>query len=194
MNITDIIANAGGLDAIARQIGVDQATARAGADALLPAILGGMKKQAQPTSSGGLGGLMDILGQAGGGSPLGGLAGDAPSPVEPGNAILGQIFGSKDVSRTVAGQAATSTGIDSSLLKKMLPLLAVAVTGYLSSQRNNAADGASSAGGLGGLLGQVLGGGQAQSGGLGGLGSLIDLNGDGNPLDDILGMAKRFGR
>lgn len=195
MNITDIIAQAGGLEAIARQVGVDPSTARSGADALLPAILGGMKKQAQPSGGGsGLGGLMDILGQAGGGGLLGGLAGGAPAATEPGNAILGQIFGSKDVSRTVAGQAATSTGLDPSLLKKMLPLLAVAVTSYLASQKGGTAVGTSAGGGLGGLIGQVLGGGQSQAGGLGGLGSLIDLNGDGNPLDDILGMATRFGR
>lgn len=102
----------------------------------------------------------------------------------------------------MAGQASQSTGIDPALLKKMLPLLAMAVTGYLASQK---AGGASSdggqGGGLGGMLGQVLGGvmgggqgGAAPSGGLGGLASLIDLDGDGNPLDDILGMAGRLGR
>ena len=55
---------------------------------------------------------------------------------------------------------------------------------------------------LGGLasggLGGALGGGQAQQSGglgsLGGLASLIDLDGDGNPLDDILGMAAKLGR
>ncbi len=45
---------------------------------------------------------------------------------------------------------------------------------------------------LGQVLGGVLGGGQAQSGGLGGLASLIDLDGDGNPLDDIIGMAGKL--
>jgi hypothetical protein len=71
----------------------------------------------------------------------------------------------------------------------------MAVTGYLASQKG----GESTGGGLGGMLGQVLGGvlgggGQAQGGGLGGLGSLLDLDGDGNPLDDNLGMANRLGR
>lgn len=142
------------------------------------------------------------MGGAGGGGLLEAVTGSAPTPAEPGNEILGQIFGSKEVSRTVAGQASQSTGIDPALLKKMLPLLAMAVTGYLASQK---AGGASSdggqGGGLGGMLGQVLGGvmggglgGAAPSGGLGGLASLIDLDGDGNPLDDILGMAGRLGR
>lgn len=47
---------------------------------------------------------------------------------------------------------------------------------------------------LGQVLGGVMGGGQAKGRGLGGLASLIDLDGDGNPLDDILGMAGRLGR
>ena len=53
-------------------------------------------------------------------------------------------------------------------------------------------------GGLGGLLGQVagmLGGGQpAAAGGMAGLASMLDLDGDGNPLDDIMGMASKLTR
>lgn len=200
MNIADIMKQTGALDSISRELGVDPATARTGAEALLPAILGGFKKQAQP-APGGLGGLIDMLGGAGGGL-LEAVTGSAPTPAAPGNEILGQIFGSKEVSRTVAGQASQSTGIDPALLKKMLPLLAMAVTGYLASQKaGGGASDTGQGGGLGGMLGQVLGGvmggtqgGAAQSGGLGGLASLIDLDGDGNPLDDILGMAGRLGR
>lgn len=201
MNIADIMKQTGALDSISRELGVDSATARSGAEALLPAILGGFKKQAQP-APGGLGGLIDMLGRAGGGGLLEAVTGSAPTPAEPGNEILGQIFGSKDVSRTVAGQASQATGIDSALLKKMLPLLAMAVTGYLASQKaGGASTDTGQGGGLGGMLGQVLGGvlgggqsGAVQIGGLGGLASLIDLDGDGNPLDDILGMAGRLGR
>jgi len=187
----------GALDSIARDLGIDAATARTGAEALLPAILGGFKKQVQP-ASGGLGGLMDMLGQVGGGNLLEAVTGSAPTPSEPGNELLGRIFGSKDVSRTVAGQASQTTGIDVSLLKKMLPLLTMAVTGYLASQKGRSKSAEAEGGNLGGMLGQVLGGskggGQAQGGGLGGLAALIDLDGDGNPLDDILGMAGRLRR
>lgn len=197
MNIADIMKQTGAFDSISRELGIDSATAQSGAEALLPAILGGFKKQAQP-ATGGLGGLIDVLGGASGGNLLEAVTGNIPTPTSPGNEILGQIFGSKEISRTVAGQASQSTGIDPALLKKMLPLLAMAVTGYLASRKAGDAstqDGTQS-GGLGGMLGQVLdgvlGGGQspaAQSGALGGLASLIDLDGDGNPLDDILGMA-----
>lgn len=192
MNVADILNQAGALDSIGRELGIDPATARSGAEVLLPAILGGFKKQAQP-APGGLGGLIDVLGQAGSGNLLDAVTGSGPTPAGPGNEILGQIFGSKDVSRAVAGHASQTTGIDVALLKKMLPLLAMAVTGYLASQKG----GESTGGDIGGMLGKVLGGAmgsrQAQGGGFGGLGSLLDLDGDGNPLDDILGMANRLG-
>lgn len=197
MNLTDILAQAGGIDSIAKDLGVSPDVAKTGAEALLPAILGGFKKQAQ--SSGGVEGLGGLLGQLGGGGLLDTVLGSQPTPVEPGNDVLGQIFGSKDVSRTVAGQAAAQTGIDPGLLKKMLPILAMLVTGYLAKQGGQASGGGG-LGGLGGLLGGMFGGNSGGAaaapagGGLGGLGKLIDLNGDGNPLDDIIGMASKFGR
>ena len=44
---------------------------------------------------------------------------------------------------------------------------------------------------LGGILGGMLGGGNAAGGrgAGGGLASMLDLDGDGNPLDDILNLA-----
>jgi len=65
MNLTDILAQAGGIESMAKELGVPPAMAKQGADALLPAILGGFKKQAQ--AGGGLGGLGGLLGQLGGG-------------------------------------------------------------------------------------------------------------------------------
>jgi hypothetical protein len=115
-----------------------------------------------------------------------------PTNVNKGNEVLGQIFGSKDVSRAVAQDAAAKSGLDPSVLKKMLPMVAMLVAGYMAKQRmaGNAAAGqpASAGGGLGGMLGGMLGGGGAGGGGLAGM---IDMNNDGNPLDDILRMVRR---
>jgi hypothetical protein len=47
MQITDILAQSGGLEAMARELGISEADAARGASALAPAILGGFKKQAQ---------------------------------------------------------------------------------------------------------------------------------------------------
>jgi hypothetical protein len=191
MQITDMLAQAGGLAAVARQLGIPEDEAERGADALLPALLGGMRKQADANPVG-LGGL---LGQLGGGGLLDQILGRQDADPQPGNEVLGEIFGSKDVSRTVAQDAATRTGLDPALLKKMLPLLAMLVTGWMSRQGGAAAGAGQQPAdtGLGGLLGGLLGGGgrsqAGTGGGLGGLGALLDANGDGNALDDILRMA-----
>jgi hypothetical protein len=191
MEINDILGQMGGLQSMAQELGVSESQARTGAAALLPAILGGFKKQTQAQSSG-LEGLGGLLGQLGGGSLLDDVLSPQPTNVNRGNDVLGTIFGSKDVSRTVAQDAAAKTGLDPSILKKMLPILAMLVTGYMARKQSGGAPGGSG-GGLGGVLGGMLGGGSGGAGASqgGGLGSMLDLNGDGNPLDDILRMAAK---
>ena len=83
-----------------------------------------------------------------------------------GNKILGHLLGSKDVSRNVAAHAAESAGIDASTIKKALPMLASLVMGAMSKK-----DVASNPGVLG---------------------NLIDKDGDGVGLDDVLGLARKF--
>jgi len=189
MNIMDMLQQSGGIGTMAKELEINESVAEAGAAALLPAILGGFKKTAQ-AQSGGLDGLGGLLGQLGGGGLLDSVLATQPTPVEKGNEVLGQIFGSKEVSRTVAAGAEQQTGISSDLLKKMLPVVAMMVTGYMAKQSGDSAG--NSSGGLSGLIGGLLGGGNKASSG--GLGSLLDLNGDGNPLDDIIGMAGKLVR
>ena len=200
MPITDILAQMGGLQSMARELGVSENQAASGAEALIPAILGGFKKQAQSQPSG-VEGLGDLLGQLGGGSLMDNVLSPEPTQVDRGNDVLGQIFGSKDVSRTVAQNAASQSGLEPSLLKKMLPMVAMLVAGYMAKQRSAASPVQTSPGseGIGDLLGGLLGGqasgaGRALPGAGGGLSSMLDLNGNGNPLDDILRMAGKVFR
>jgi hypothetical protein len=196
MQITDILTQMGGVQSMAKELGVSESQVQAGAAALLPAILGGFKKQAQaqPTGLEGLGGLLE---QLGGGGLLDDVLSPEPTNVNRGNDVLGQIFGSKEVSRTVAQDASAKTGLDPAMLKKMLPILAMLVAGYMAKQRGGAAVQTPAGGGglLGGLLGSLFGGNKpanapaAAPSGMGGLASMLDLDGDGNPLDDILSMA-----
>jgi hypothetical protein len=95
----------------------------------------------------------------------------------------------------VARDAAAKSGLDPSILKKMLPMLAMLVAGFMARQQGAGAQDAGGGGMLGGILGGMLGGGAGAGGGTargGGLASMIDLNGDGNPLDDILKMAGKL--
>ena len=133
MNMSQALQDSGAIDSMAQQFGIDRATALQAANAMLPAIVAGMGRDhvgAGDSRDGG--GLGSILGGALGGG--GGLLEDVLSPGEtnpaPGNDILGQIFGSKDVSRGVAEEAAGITGLPAVLLKRMLPVLVMAVVGY----------------------------------------------------------------
>ena len=201
-DLINILQQTGGIAAIANQLGIPPAMAEAGAGALLPAIVGGMNNHADGAGGGegGLGSLIGMLGGLGGAGLASNVLSDDPTNVDQGNSVLGQIFGSKEVSRTVADHASGQTGIDPAILKKMLPILAMLVAGYLSHQAGGAQPGEQS-GGMGGILGSVLGavlGGGTQAapagagglgGGLGGLlGGLLG-GGSNNALNQIIGMA-----
>ena len=167
MNLTRALQDTGAITSMANELNIDEQTARTGAAALLPAIVAGMGRQttSAPGASG-FGGLGDILGGALGGGAGGGLLeqvlGGGPTPTRPGNDILGNIFGNKDVSRGVAQEAAGSSGISEALLKKMLPILAMAVVGYMMKQGGQP-------GGAGGTGGMAGGGGGPLGGALGGI-------------------------
>jgi hypothetical protein len=93
----------------------------------------------------------------------------------------------------VAQNAAQQSGLSPDLLKQMLPMLAMMVGGFMAKQPGQPAAPTSS-GGLGDLLGGLLGGGASPAGagrapGQAGLAAMLDLNGDGNPLDDVLRLA-----
>ena len=191
MQISDILAQMGGVQSVARELGVSPQQAESGAAALLPAILGGFQKQQTQAGAGGLGGL---LGQLGGGGLLDNVLSPAPTDVGLGNNVLGQIFGSKDTSRAVAANAATQTGLDPALLRKLLPIIAMMAAGYMAKQHGSNSAQSAPGGGLGGLLGGLLGGGHSAASSQGGLAGMLDANGNGNPLDDILGMAGKLMR
>ena len=208
-DLISMLQQSGGIAAIASQLGVAPELAEQGAAALLPAVVGGFSKHVDNAGGGegGLDSLIGMLGGRGGAALAGNVLSPEPTDVDKGNDVLGQIFGSKDVSRTVATHASSQTGIDPALLKKMLPILAMLVAGYLSHSANSQS-GQAQGGGLGGMLGSVLGsvlgGGQSSqpSSGMGGmlggvLGSLLGAGqtSDGaNALDEIIGMAGKLAR
>ena len=164
MNLNELLP-AGGIEALASQLGVPPEQAKRGAEALLPSVLGGMGDNSA---------ALDTHVNALGGADLAhNVIGSEPTQIDRGNQLLGGIFGSKDVSRKVAGHAAQGSGLDPALLKRMLPILAMLVAGHMAGRSGG------QQGGLGGILGSVLGGlgnagGGAPGGGPGGmLGSIL---------------------
>jgi hypothetical protein len=211
VNMFDMIKGAAGgmvMKQVAQQFGLNGAQAEGAIRALLPAVSGGLKRNT--AQEGGLQGLMGALQGVHHDRYLDDPAElTKPETVQDGNAILGHLLGSKDMSRQVASHAAQKTGLDTGILKKMLPMVAAMAMGSLSKQAKQpsvsdalmgalSGGGAQSAGGggLAGMVGSLLGGGQkpqAQSSGinLGMLGGLLDADGDGNPMDDILNMVMK---
>ncbi len=166
MNLDELLPP-GGLDALAAQLGVPREEARRGAEALVPSLLAGMGDSAGGTSLDQADALEARLASLGGPQLADNVIGPEPTDVAKGNQLLGDLFGSKDVSRQVAGHAAQGSGLDPALLKKMLPILAMLLAGYMA-KRSGTQGGLG--GGLGGILGSVLGGLGGASAGSGGLG------------------------
>ena len=178
MNLLDLLNQSGGqksLGNLAGQLGLGGSQTNDLVGALAPALLRSLQKQTQ--SNDGVAGLKKALSTGNHqryiDNPELMMSDDSRSD---GNAILGHLFGSKDVSRNVAAQASQSTGIDAGLIKKALPLVAGLVMGTMSKKSNAGRDVDQSSGDL---LGELMGG--ALSGG-----------GDGFGIDDVLGMARKF--
>lgn len=221
LNMFDMLTSGAGQAAmgqLSKQFGLDESVTQNAVKALLPALSGGLKRNVQ--EEGGLEALMGALKNGSHDEYL-----EQPekltdtSAVEDGNAILGHLLGSKDMSRAVAAKAAERTGLSDGLLKQMLPMVAAMAMGSLSKQTKEPSlqesimgaiagqmlGGGQKGGALGGLLGGLLGGGQrqqataqaaqsAKGGGadmLGMLGGLLDADGDGNPMDDIMQMVMK---
>jgi len=176
-NILDVLfadENKAALDEVQNNFNLSEAETRAAVEGLIPALSRGLQKNTQETP-----GMDDLLEALRTGShkqymEKPGTLGSTET-VKDGNDILGHIFGDKKVSREVANRASKQSGLSSTLLKKMLPVVASLVMGALSKK--------------------VLGGGgggattRASSGGL--LTSLLDGDRDGSIWDDVLGMAAR---
>ena len=148
MNLFDIMQsaqNGQAMQNLARQYGLSLQQTQAAIDALLPAFSMGLQRQTQdPYAFGSLAQMMTASPYArffeapGGGIPSGAQTA--------GNDVLSQIFGSHEVSRAIAAQAAATSGVSQAILKQMLPVIAAMLMGGLTKSSSNE--------GLGGLLGQ----------------------------------------
>lgn len=171
--------NGRGMELLARQFNLSQQQAQLAVEALLPAFSQGLKRNtADPY---GLGTFLSAM-ASGDHAKYFENAGNAFSAqgVSQGNDVLGQLFGSKELSRAVAAQAAQATGIGQQILQQMLPVIASMVMGGLFKQSTNQMPAAGAPGvgnnplaeiigqmmkqsGLGGMMGGGMMGGQQQA-------------------------------
>ena len=167
------------IEALAAQLGIPREEAERGAQALLPSIVAGMGDRAGGVEITDVQGLEAELTALGGPGLADNVIGPEPTDVAKGNQVLSNIFGSKDVSRQVAGHASQQSGLDPALLKKMLPILAMLAAGYMAKRSGG------QQGGLGGVLGSILG--SMAGGRSGGIGGGALGGGLGSILGSVLG-------
>ncbi|MER9873039.1 DUF937 domain-containing protein [Mesorhizobium sp. M0195] len=158
-SLFDILAqaqNGNGMQALAQQFGLSQQQTQAAVAALLPAFSQGLKRNtADPY---GLGSFMTAM-ASGQHAKYFEDASRAFSPqgLDEGNGILGHLFGSKDLSRAVANQAAQASGVSQQVLQQMLPAIASMMMGGLFKQTTNQLGGQMHAAGSGGNpLGELI--------------------------------------
>lgn len=151
MDLLDLLKSSGGGDSVkqlAGTLGLGSSDTSKLVASLAPSLMGAITKSA---SGGGLAGLQSALNSGSHSRYI-----DDPDSMLAdetrldGNKILGHLLGSKDESRAVAAAAEQDTGIDASLIKKALPLLATLAMGAMS-KKNAEPQG----GGLGDLLGMA---------------------------------------
>lgn len=189
MNIVEMIArshNGQGLDVLGQQFGLSREQTLAAVAELAPMVTSGVRRNSREPD-----GMVSLLEALSGGGHERYLDDDTAVQYDTvkndGNAILGHLFGRKEVSREVAMQAAGTTGIGGAILKKMLPVIASMVMGAIFKRMTGGAtapsprggSGGSQGGGLGDIIGDILGGGRKPQprGGQGG-GGLEDILGD----------------
>jgi len=152
---------------LAGTLGIKKQTASQLIPSVLPLIMGGMKRQME--THGGAERANHILNKYGSPSVLDGI-GDlfaAKAAEKSADPRLGGLLG--DAGVNAAGTLAGKFKLDQGTIMKVIVMLAPIVLGYLSRKRDQ--------GGLG----------------AGGIGALIDQNGDGSILDDVAGFLLQGG-
>jgi hypothetical protein len=192
------------VDQISQNVGADSSMVNAAIQVALPALINGLANNAAtPDGAESLnnaldqhhsdGGVLDNLGGLAG-MIFGGGAQAAPPPQADAGGILGHILGGNQ--GQVAQAASEKSGLGMGQVAQILMFLAPIVMSYLGRQKQQQNVGAD---GLGGLLGSLLGGSQAQaapqsSGNaiLDMASSVLDRDHDGSAMDDIASMAFKY--
>lgn len=158
----------------------------------LPVLMGAMKRNA--ASPEGAAGLMGALSGKHDGAildNLGGLfaGGVDQSVMQDGAGILGHVLGGSQ--NNVTNALSQKSGMDSGTIMQILQIAAPLVMGYLGKQSKQ--QNVSNSNGMGDLLGNLLGGGNAAPKQQSLIESILDGDGDGSILDDVAGMVLNSG-
>ena len=171
-----VINNPTIIKTIAKQVGIDADSAGSLIGKLAPILMGGAKSNLQSDKDSG--GLIKHIESSNYADMF-----DKPEEAiqqdnykDMGNDILAELTGSKENSREVAKKVEEETGMSSSIIKSMLPMLAPLVIGALTKTSAPSINASPESGS--GLTGMLT--------------SLIDQDNDGSIIDDVMGMAAGY--
>ncbi len=207
LSLQDLLGQSQGETAvseISQTVGADTSLVNSAIQMALPAIIGGLANNAAtPQGAQSLDSALtrdhdgSLLGNLGGLGSLifGNLQSPDPTPKQlDAGGILGHILGTNQA--PVVEQVSQNSGLNTGQVAQILLMLAPIVMNYLGQQKQQQNVGAD---GLGGLLGGLLGGGQAaaapQSSGnamMDMANSMLDRDRDGSAMDDIASMALNY--
>lgn len=132
VNLLDIMRQAqhgAGMDNMARQFGLSLAEAQRAVETLLPAFSLGFRRNAM--NPGAFGPFLDTL-SSGRYAPFFDGATLTPGASPPGAELMGQIFGSPEVSRQIAQQASLMSGVGAQVLQQMMPTMGAVLMGGMT--------------------------------------------------------------
>nr|BAM75621.1 conserved hypothetical protein [uncultured microorganism] len=193
MSLMKLLEQAGGgqgLAQLASQFGLDESKASELSGLLAPAIGSAAKQQAQ---GGGLGDLLGALKGEGQGALFDDPAQAAsPEGQAQGMAFLENMLGGSEGAQGLAAQAAEKTGVDMNTIMQFMPAIAGMLQGGMQKQMpDTEVDGLMSSlgggGGLGGMISGLMGGKSGSGPDLSMLTNMLDADGDGSIVDDIMG-------
>ncbi len=141
------------LGQLAGQLGVNEQEAEQAVRNTLPALLGGIHANTQ--DPGGAASFASAVQQHDASLVEGGVDLNQVDPND-GQKIVNHVFGAQQ--DQVVQQLGGLGGSGSSLIQKLLPILAPIVMAYLAKQLTGATSNVGAGGGLGGMLGGLLGG------------------------------------
>ena len=165
------------------QLGQNKVQTSSALSTALPLILGAMKNNASTPQ--GAEGLLSALSKKHDGSILDNLGNTLGNSevLSDGAGILGHIFGGKE--QNVAQAVSKKSGLDLGSAMNLLKMATPVIMGVIGKQtrQNNVSD----ANGIGDLLGGLLGSGAQKEQSL--ITKILDADGDGSVIDDLIGMA-----
>ncbi len=184
MNLVQLIQQNGGQEVfsqVARKVGLQEEEASDLLARVMPVLGQGIKSKLGDPNQ-----LQDLVSELSQGKLQDVL--DKPEMIEreevvqDGNAILGKVFGSKDVSRNVADRVAEQAGTSPDIIKQLLPVAATLLMGVLQKEGRKK-----------GVVGEASLNDTDETTTISSVFmEFLDMDDDGDVMDDVLNLAQRF--